>query len=182
VSEYNIEVYWRSFPLHPDTPKEGLSLEALFRTTPQKIQAMVKNLQETAAHLGLPFGDRINTYNSRLAQELGKWAAEKGYGDSFHHQAFRAYFGDGLNLATRKALLHIARQSGLPEDEAAQIIEERKYRQPVDDDWREARNQAVTAVPTFIMPQGRLIGAQGFDTLVRFVVSGGAMRRSATAA
>ena len=31
---------------------------------------MMRNLRQTAADLGLPFGERKKTYNSRLAQEL----------------------------------------------------------------------------------------------------------------
>jgi hypothetical protein len=31
-------------------------------------------LKKVAEELGLPFGERKKTYNSRLAQELGKWA------------------------------------------------------------------------------------------------------------
>ncbi|MCP4688650.1 MAG: hypothetical protein GY859_11410, partial [Desulfobacterales bacterium] len=72
--EHEIRVQWTAFPLHPETPMEGVRLEDLFAGQPVDIPAMISRLRETAADLGLPFGSRGKSYNSRLAQELGKWA------------------------------------------------------------------------------------------------------------
>ncbi|OQY14518.1 MAG: hypothetical protein B6I30_00350, partial [Desulfobacteraceae bacterium 4572_187] len=99
---------WRAFPLHPNTPKEGLTLEQLFAGTPLDIDTMMKSLREKAAELGLPMGNRLKTYNSRLAQELGKWAESKKAGDAFHTAAFKAYFVDGKNIAKLAVLLDLA--------------------------------------------------------------------------
>ena len=38
-------------------------------------------LKQVAEELGLTLGKRKKTYNSRLAQELAKWAESKGRGD-----------------------------------------------------------------------------------------------------
>ncbi len=69
---------WISFPLHPDTPPDGRTLEDLFADRPVDVRDLVQQLRKTALDLGLPFGDRTMTYNSRLAQELSKWAAAEG--------------------------------------------------------------------------------------------------------
>lgn len=53
------------------------------------------DLKATAAKLGLPFGDRTATCNSRRAQELGKWAEAENRGEPFHRLAFEAYFVKG---------------------------------------------------------------------------------------
>lgn len=82
--------------LYPETPEDGQSLGELFRTTAEKIAGMIAHLQATADELKLPFSARVMTYNSRLAQELGKWTMTQGKGDAFHHAAFKAYFADGL--------------------------------------------------------------------------------------
>jgi len=66
--EYRIDVNWRAFPLHPETPKEGRLLADLFANQPLNIDQMVAHLKQKANELGLPFGDRKQTYNSRLAQ------------------------------------------------------------------------------------------------------------------
>ena len=171
-------VHWRAFPLHPETPEEGQLLEDLFRTSPEKIAGMVEHLRRTARDLGLPFAARARTYNSRLAQELGLWAMEKGCGDAFHRAAFTAYFVDGLNLAKHQVLLDLVREAGLPADEAEVVLSGRTYAEKVDRDWADSRFKGVTAVPTFIMGRHKLVGAQSFESLVELVSLNGVSRKN----
>ncbi len=172
---------WRAFPLHPETPEEGQSLEELFRTTPEKLAEMIAHLQATANELGLPFGPRTKTYNSRLAQELGIWAMASGKGDEFHLAVFRAYFADGVNLGKIPVLLEIASRIGLPEKEAMQVLTDGVYKDAVDKDWQESRFKGITAVPTFIMGQHKLVGAQNYESLVQLVRLYGAGKRDQAA-
>ncbi len=126
---------------------------------------MVAQLQATAKVLGLPFGARTKTYNSRLAQELGLWAEDQGRGNLFHMQAFLAYFKDGLNLAERPVLLGLAAECGLDATEADRILETRSYSAAVDRDWTDAREMGIRAVPTFVMGDHRVVGAQSYEIL-----------------
>ncbi len=164
-----MNIRWRTFPLHPETPDEGQLLEELFKVSKEKIAEMVAHLQVTATELGLPFGSRNKTYNSRLAQELGLWAEDQGKGWDFHITAFQGYFADGLNLAKKTVLLDLARQVGLPEDGAEKVITDRSYKEKVDQDWADSRFKGITAVPTFVMGQHKLIGAQNYDALTELV-------------
>ena len=166
-TEFEIDVHWVAFPLHPETPEEGRSLEDLFAGRPVDIPAMLDRLRRTAADLDLPFGGRIMTYNSRRAQELGKWAEEKGRGDAFHHAAFHAYFAEGKNIAGMDVLMELAEKVGLSGETARQILEEGLYRAAVDADWKRSRELGVTAVPTFILDGRRLVGAQPYEALVK---------------
>ncbi len=104
---YEIEIRWRVFPLHPETPPEGLSLAELFRGRSVDIAQQILRLKNAARELGLPWSDREMTYNSRLAQELGKWAEEKGRGDEFHMAVYRAYFVDLKNIGDTRELIRI---------------------------------------------------------------------------
>ena len=169
---------WRTFPLHPETPEDGQLLEDLFRTTPEKIAAMLDHLRITAKELGLPFGTRSKTYNSRLAQELGLWAEDQGKGEMFHMAAFRAYFADGLNLAKPQVLLRLAQDIGLPVEEAEKILTSRAYKDRVDRDWADSRLKSINAVPTFIMGHHKMIGAQSYESLVELVGHYGINKRS----
>lgn len=153
------------FPLHPETPPEGVTLEELFKTDSARIHQMITQLRETADALGLVFGERHMTFNSRLAQELGVWAEEKGVGDSFHTAVFEAYFGDGKNLADHTVLLDLVEKSGLPRMEANKVLENRSYREQVDRDWQRSRTLGIQAAPTFVLNQSRLVGAQNYRTL-----------------
>ncbi len=99
-----MDTVWVAFPLHPEIPEEGLTLEELFRGRNSDMDEMMARLKRVAREEGLPLGDRRRTYNSRLAQELGKWAEEKGRGEDFHAAVFRAYFADGKNIGKQQVL------------------------------------------------------------------------------
>ncbi len=138
---------------------------------------MLDRLRRTAEDLGLPFGDRTMTCNSRRAQELGKWAEEKGKGDAFHHAAFHAYFAEGKNIAKMDVLTDLAEAAGLSGQEARRVLEEGRYRAAVDADWNRSRELGVTAVPTFILDGRRLVGAQSYEALVKLLEDNQAARR-----
>ena len=89
-AEYEIEFRYTLFPLHPDTPDEGLSLEQLFAGRSFDIEAAQSRLARLIAEEGLPFSQRAMTYNSRLAQELAKWAETQGGGAGIHDAMYRA--------------------------------------------------------------------------------------------
>ncbi len=173
--EYEIQVKWRAFPLHPDTPEQGLSLEALFakKGMPMDVDKMMAQLQATAAKFDLPMGNRKMTYNSRLAQEVGLWAEEKGKGHAFHMAAFNAYFVAGDNLAKKEVLLALIRSAGLDPKEGETVMDQRTFKGAVDADWELSRTKGVTAVPTFIMGLDRLVGAQPHAVLEKMVVKYG---------
>jgi predicted DsbA family dithiol-disulfide isomerase len=116
------------------------------------------------------------TYNSRLAQELAGWAADKGRENDFHRVVFRAYFSDGLNIGNPAVLVKLADAAGLSGDEARQVIDSRIYRQAVDRDWNRAVRLGVSAVPTFMIRGKTLVGAQPTSVLERFLAANGARR------
>jgi predicted DsbA family dithiol-disulfide isomerase len=171
-------VQWRAFPLHPDTPQEGLKLEELFAGRGKSIEEMRLRMKKVAEELGLPLGERTRTYNSRLAQELAKWAEAKGKGDEFHDAVFRAYFVDGQNIAQMDVLAGLAQEVGLSADEARIVLRERSLREAVDADWVRSHQMGITAVPTFVMGREAVVGAQPYEVLEQFLVRNKVKRRS----
>ena len=131
-------------------------------------------MKKVAHAEGLPFGDRRKTYNSRLAQELGKWAEDQGRGDAFHQAAFQAYFADGKNIARAEILLDIVASVELDPVAARRVISQRTYGEAVDADWRRARQLGITAVPTFLCGERRLVGGTALSglTAIHFTMRG----------
>jgi len=168
-SRYAVEVRWRAFPLHPDIPEQGLTLEELLAGRDVDIPAVLSRLKKVAGELGLPWGDRTETYNSRLAQELGKWAEDKGKGDEFHKAVFRSYFVEGKNIAKKEVLGDLASGVGLVKKEAFEILQARSFKAAVDEDWRLSMEWGIMAVPTFVFNGKRLVGAQPYTVLEEFV-------------
>jgi len=96
---FEIDATLIHFPLHPETPMEGRSMAELYagrNVDPEAMCARMKGLMDIE---GLPYGRRTHTYNSRLAQELGKWADTQPGGEALHDALYRAYFVDARNIA-----------------------------------------------------------------------------------
>jgi predicted DsbA family dithiol-disulfide isomerase len=167
--EYGTEVRWIAFPLHPETPEEGMSLEELFKGREIDPHSSVERLKKVAAELGLPWGMRTRTYNSRRAQELGKWAESLNKGEEFHIAVFQAYFVHGRNIADISILKEIAGEIGLDGQEAELALAERTFKEAVDRDWEYSRNCGITAVPTFMVDGWKVVGAQPYQALADLV-------------
>jgi predicted DsbA family dithiol-disulfide isomerase len=133
------------------------------------MRAAQERLEKVADSLSLPLAPRIRTYNTRLAQELAKWAESQRKGDDFHHAVFRAYFAENRNIAMIEELTALAASTGLPADEAARVIRERAFRQAVDADWIRARDLGITAVPTFLFDHRRMVGFQPYEAMEQLI-------------
>jgi predicted DsbA family dithiol-disulfide isomerase len=139
---------------------------------------MKDRMKQAADEAGLPLGDRDKTFNSRLAQELGKWADSKDKGDPFHYAVFKAFFADGINIAKIPALLDIAASVGLPVSEAEAVLVKRTFKSAVDEDWSLSREKGITAVPTFVIDNDKLVGAQPYEMLERLMEEKGVKKKS----
>jgi predicted DsbA family dithiol-disulfide isomerase len=146
-----------------------MTLEALFAGRPIDIPAVLRHLEQTARGLGLPFGARRLSFNSRRAQEAAKWAEAAGKGDAFRHAVFRAAFAEGKNIYALATLAAAAASAGLDGAELAAALDRPEYQEAVDADWRRSRELGVTAVPTFRRGGFHLVGAQPYERLAAFL-------------
>jgi predicted DsbA family dithiol-disulfide isomerase len=176
-----VKVEWVHFPLHPDTPAEGRALADLFagRSAEQR-KTMHAQMKARMDAEGLPYGERTMTYNSRLAQELGKWADTQPGGEAIHDALFRAYFVDARDISQPAVLLEIAEQVGLPVDAARAVLDKRTFKDAVDADWKLSREYGVTGVPTFVAGRHGVVGAQPYEVLERLVRDAGTATSPAT--
>ena len=168
-AEHNVKVEWVHFPLHPDTPAEGRSLADLFAGRNVDRKAMHAQMKARMDAEGLPYGERTMTYNSRLAQELGKWADTQPGGEALHDALFRAYFVEARDISQPEVLLEIAERVGLSADGARQVLEKRTFKDAVDADWQLSRQYGVTGVPTFVVGRQGVVGAQPYEALEQLV-------------
>ena len=167
--EHNVKVEWVHFPLHPDTPAEGRSLADLFAGRNVDRKAMHAQMKARMTAEGLPYGERAMTYNSRLAQELGKWADTQPGGEAIHDALFRAYFVETRDISRPAVLLEIAEQVGLSLEGAREVLEKRTFKAAVDADWALSREYGITGVPTFVAGRHGVVGAQPYETLAELV-------------
>ena len=169
---------FRHFPLHPEAPDEGLTLEDLFAGRNIDIPAAQQRMTGLMQDEGLPYGKRTHTYNSRLAQELAAWADTQPGGETIHDELFRAYFVDGQNLASKDVLLDAAEKAGLSKESAAEVLDGRLFNDTVDADWELSRRYGITGVPTYVADGRGVNGAQPYEVLEQLVTTAGAIRNS----
>jgi predicted DsbA family dithiol-disulfide isomerase len=174
---FEIDTALVHFPLHPDTPAEGRAMAEFYaerKLDPEAMYARMKRLMDAE---GLPYGRRTHTYNSRLAQELGKWADTQPGGAALHDALYRAYFVDARNIGDVDVLIEVAQAVGLPADEARAVLAERRFKAAVDQDWAKSRSYGVTGVPTFVAGGQGVVGAQPYEVIEQLLDQAGAPRR-----
>jgi predicted DsbA family dithiol-disulfide isomerase len=165
---YPVKINWVHFPLHPETPPEGKSLEELFAG--RDITPMRERMKALMQDAGLPYGDRTHTYNSRLAQELGKWADTQDGGDAIHDKLYKAYFLENRNISNIDELVEVAQSIGLDSEAARKVLENREFKNQIDEDWQRSRESGVSGVPTFYCDDLVVVGCQPYETLEKFVL------------
>ena len=175
-AEHNVKVEWVHFPLHPETPAEGRSLADLFAGRQVDRKAMHAQMKARMDAEGLPYGERTMTYNSRLAQELGKWADTQPGGEALHDALFRAYFVEARDISQPAVLLDIVERLGLSVEGAREVLEKRTFEAAVDADWALSRQYGITGVPTFVVGRYGVVGAQPYEALEGLVQKAAADR------
>ena len=153
--------------MHPETPQAGKSLEELFAG--RDIKPFKEQMIGLMKEAGLAYGDRTHTYNSRLAQELGKWADSQQGFEAIHDALYRAYFVDNVNIGDIDQLVSVASAVGLDAAQTRSVLENREFKEQVDQDWHRSREIGVTGVPTFYCSDLIVVGCQPYETLEKFV-------------
>jgi predicted DsbA family dithiol-disulfide isomerase len=140
------------------------------------MHASMKGLMDAE---GLPYNRRTHTYNSRLAQELAKWADSQPGFDAIHDALYMAYFVDGRNLGDSEVLIDLAQTAGLVSAEAREVLTRRTFKDDVDADWQKARRYGITGVPSFVTGGSKLVGAHPYDVLAEWLRAAGAKPKPA---
>jgi predicted DsbA family dithiol-disulfide isomerase len=164
-TNYDIKIKLIHFPLHPDTPIEGREMAGFYAQRGLDPEKMYSDMKERMDAEGLPYGKRTHSYNSRLAQELGKWADTLIDGERLHDALYRAYFVDSKNIGDVDVLLEVAGAIGLSMVDARDVIENRTFEAEIDADWQKSHQYGVTGVPTYVANGRGIVGAQPYEAL-----------------
>ena len=170
-----VEIVWRSFEQEPMAPRirdaSDSYVEQLarsYRTQLPQAQAMIDRMVETAAKDGLELRfDRIQPGNTFDAHRLLHLAHERGVQDAVKERMLRAYMTEGQAIGDPEVLLVLAREAGLDEREARELLDGDRYAAEVRTDEALARQLGISGVPFFVL-DGRLgvSGAQPAEVLL----------------
>jgi predicted DsbA family dithiol-disulfide isomerase len=118
-----VELDWRGYEIHPETPRGGTALETLF---PGQAKAMRAHVERVAQRFGVTLraSERIN--NSRRAIAVAEWARDQGKMLAFRDAAMEAYWQRGEDLEDPNVLAKLAEHAGLPGDGAREAMDDPK--------------------------------------------------------
>lgn len=178
LGEFDLELDWCGFELHPGTPAGGRPLSQLFPGV--DLEALHERTRRFAASFGVTdFQPPLHLQNSRRALALAEVARAEGRLHALRHAAFEAHWRHGRDLEATSTLEQLATAAGLPAAEALSRIDAPETLRAVDERQTEARHAGVTGIPTFSIGRERVVGCQPYTVLAGAAERAGATRRPA---
>ncbi|MFI6262755.1 DsbA family protein [Micromonospora sp. NPDC051006] len=167
-----VQVIHRSFQLHPDLPREGVSqieLIAMAGAPASTVDRVLRPIERAAEAEGLtPYHAVDRTLGpTDLAHELLAYATDQGRGNEIWTAMFRAHFGQARKLWTTEEVLDFAAEVGLDPAGSAEALRSRRYRARVAADQREAERLGARGAPFLVFDRRFAVpGAIGTEDLL----------------
>lgn len=173
ITRHQLNIEYVYYPLHPETPDEGMTLNELFSGRNVNVEKAQQAIRLKAQTMGLKWTTRNHTYNSRNAQLLAKHLEGSEYHNAFRNQVFDAYFGRGKNISDPALLTEIFLTLHIPDRNVRELLIDPDLNAILDADWNRCRSVGITGVPTLCYEDRYCVGAQNSDILSRLFDSGG---------
>ncbi len=193
IEEYEIELDWRGFQLHPATPRGGIALGQLLRGA--DVTVMQAQMKAFAATFGVRMGQPAHVANTRRALAAAEHARDAGQLHPFRHAVMDAYWNCGQDIELDNTLAGAATSAGLDPAALVAAADDPAMQARVDEMGAEAAKWGVTGVPTyFLLPDGwgldqpppapdaphpvRVVGCQPWESVVVAARRAGAKLRA----
>lgn len=165
---YDLEIEWRPFEIHPETPKEGAELNSL-NFPKEYLDMMIANIKRLADDIGISLKFTEKLPNSRLALYLSEFARKNGKFEEFHKLVFDSYWKEGKDIGNQAFLLALAERVGLNRKEALDYINSEEPKSELMKSLKALRQYGINGVPTFIIGDKIVVGAQPYDVFKRVI-------------
>ena len=165
--EFNFELEWRGFQIHPDWPAEGIPADKAreISSDPDSRRALWERISAMAETVGFSMRPPAILTNSRAALAATEFARESGRDEALEERIYRAYFNEGLNIGDPSVVVKLASETGLDSSEVADAIKSPKYELRLKNNALAANQRGVNGVPTFFIGEYPLVGAQSPDAM-----------------
>jgi predicted DsbA family dithiol-disulfide isomerase len=164
--EFNFELEWRGFQIHPDWPAEGLAADHVRATgDPDSRRVLWERISAMAEAVGFSMRPPAVLTNSRAALAATEFARESGRDETLEERIYRAYFSEGMNIGDAAVVVKLATEAGLDSSAVADAIKSPKYELRLKNNALAANQRGVNGVPTFFIGEYPLVGAQSPDAM-----------------
>ncbi|MHA1473022.1 MAG: DsbA family oxidoreductase, partial [Promethearchaeota archaeon] len=117
--------------------------------------------------ISLKLSDKLP--NSRLALYLSEFARKKGKFEEFHKLVFDSYWKEGKDIGDQTLLLALAESVGLNKKEILDYINSEEPKSELAKSLRDLRQYGINGVPTFIIGDNVVVGAQPYDVFKKVI-------------
>jgi predicted DsbA family dithiol-disulfide isomerase len=172
VDGTDMQIAWQPFELRPEpTPTLRPEGDYMQSTWQQVVYPM-------AERMGVPIVlPRVSPQPySRLAFEGFAYAAERGLGQRYTEQIFRAFFVKQRDIGRPEVLTDVAAELGLDGDDFRAGLDTGRYVETHQRALRRARELEITTAPTFLVDGRRVEGVPSAEALHRLLNSAVALR------
>ena len=175
LNNIEVDIKFHPFELNPNMPAEGQNLrEHIMEKYGISEQQSVENrarLVQAGEELGFSFNftDDSRMQNTFKAHQLIHFAAQNDLEEAMKLSLFNAYFTDGKDVNDLGVLVELAEAVGLDKAEAETVIKSEKYAQVVREEETIWMQRGIQSVPTFVIGNQGVAGAQEPATLAAFI-------------
>ena len=169
-NEFDLDVEWRPFEIHPETPKEGFNLEKL--PFPREyLERVTANVNRLAAEDGLTLKFSNKLPNTRLALFIAEFAKKEGKFDQYHKLVMEKYWEEGIDVGDLSVLLDFCESIGLDREKVQEYIESDEPLNILRETSDELGAIGMNGVPSFLIGGKFIVGAQPLDVFRRVIRS-----------
>ena len=161
--EVSVQLHFQPFELNPQMPPEGEDtvqhLARKYGLSPEQLAKNREAIRERGASVGFTFGERPRIWNTFDAHRLLHWAGLVGAPQqrALKHALLGAYHTEGDNPGDADVLLRAAKQAGLDEAGAREVIGSGRYADEVRAAERHWQELGISSVPSVIVNDRHLI-------------------------
>jgi predicted DsbA family dithiol-disulfide isomerase len=167
-ADFDVEVDYRLFFLHPEVPPGGMGIEGLYGGNREYIESVRENYRRMADQAGLPVGKLTIIANTKVPLMVAEIAKEQGLHEPYHRAVYHAYWADGKNIGEWDVLASIIKDVGLELSTEDMVQRFQDLANQVDDSFKHGIQSGVSGIPTFFIGGEKIVGAQPYEIIKQF--------------
>jgi predicted DsbA family dithiol-disulfide isomerase len=176
LDDIEVTIQFHPFELNPNMPQEGQDVREhimeKYGLTPAQSDQNRKQLIDAGASVGFKFDyfDGMRMANTFNAHQVLHYAGENGKQEALKLRLFAAYFCVRKNVNDIDVLVNEAVSVGLNKQEVVELLANQTYADVVREHENLWLQRGIQSVPTFVIGNSGVAGAQDPDTLAQFIV------------
>ncbi|MCB4435875.1 DsbA family oxidoreductase [Alteromonas sp. McT4-15] len=175
VDGIEVDIKFHPFELNPTMDQAGQNLREhimeKYGISEQQSADNRARLVQAGEALGFAFNfsDDSRMQNTFKAHQLIHFAASLGAEEAMKLRLFKAYFTEGKNINDIDVLVEEAAQVGIEPASTREVLMSEQYAQQVRQEENLWLQRGVQSVPTFVIGNQGVAGAQEPETLAAFI-------------